>query len=310
MQDHVAATFGAGLGVACVVDVGDQKTSISCVEDGVSLPSSRIQLGYGGSDVTQLLHYLSRQTGFPFTECSPETKMQDGILLHNIKEERCSLEMDKGGLVRHIFVADKQRFSLYLGDETRAAPLAFFHKELLEVTGRLSASVLGPDPGDPQDPHDHLYLRETSRKYTKTGEAQGPADPEEFEEAVDPEPQSLGIGAEVLPLHQAILRSVDTCNGEEAKRKMLSTILIVGGGLRFPGAATHLHSRLSSLLGPSLPPCEVIIDPKEGESDATCWRGAGVLASLESARELWIRPKEWSRFGQKLLRERAPFPWA
>ena len=102
----------------------------------------------------------------------------------------------------------------------------------------------------------------------------------------------------------------DSCNGDEAKRKMLSTILIVGGGLRFPGAATHLHSRLSSLLGPALPPCEVIIDPKEGESDWTCWRGAGVLASLESARELWIRPKEWERFGQKLLRERAPFPWA
>ena len=77
------------------------------------------------------------------------------------------------------------------------------------MTGRLSASVLGPDPGDPEDPHDHLYLRETSRKYTKTGDAQGPADPEEFEDAVDPEPQSLGMGAEVLPLHQAILRSVD-----------------------------------------------------------------------------------------------------
>ena len=57
-----------------MVDVGDQvchskefgeshtlqKTSISCVEDGVSLPNSRIQLGYGGSDITQLLHYLSR----------------------------------------------------------------------------------------------------------------------------------------------------------------------------------------------------------------------------------------------------------
>ena len=73
----------------------------------------------------------------------------------------------------------------------------------------MSASVLGPDPGDPEDPHDHLYLRETSRKYTKTGDTQGPADPEEFEDAVDPEPQSLGMGAEVLPLHQAILRSVD-----------------------------------------------------------------------------------------------------
>ena len=105
---------------------------------------------------------------------------------------------------------------------------------------------------------------------------------------------------------------------------------------RFPGAASHLHSRLASLLGPSLPPCEVdviiiiteiiliififliiisspckvVIDPKEGESDSTCWRGAGVLAGLESARELWIRPKEWARLGQKLLRERASFPWA
>ena len=29
-----------------------------------------------------------------------------------------------------------------------------------------------------------------------------------------------------------------------------------------------------------------------------------------SFKELWIRPREWSRNGQKLLRERAPFPWA
>ena len=33
VQDHVAATFGSGLASACVVDVGDQKVSVSCVED-------------------------------------------------------------------------------------------------------------------------------------------------------------------------------------------------------------------------------------------------------------------------------------
>lgn len=43
-KDHVAATFGAGLGYACVVDVGDQKTSVSCVEDGISHPSTRVRL--------------------------------------------------------------------------------------------------------------------------------------------------------------------------------------------------------------------------------------------------------------------------
>ena len=41
-------------GYACVVDVGDQKTTISCVEDGISHPNTRIQLSYGGSDITQV----------------------------------------------------------------------------------------------------------------------------------------------------------------------------------------------------------------------------------------------------------------
>ncbi|CAG0921230.1 unnamed protein product [Notodromas monacha] len=42
LQDHVAATFGCGVAHACVVDVGDQKTSISCVEDGFCHRESRL----------------------------------------------------------------------------------------------------------------------------------------------------------------------------------------------------------------------------------------------------------------------------
>ena len=41
-------------GYACVVDVGDQKTSVSCVEDGISHQNTRIHLDYGGSDITQV----------------------------------------------------------------------------------------------------------------------------------------------------------------------------------------------------------------------------------------------------------------
>lgn len=42
VQDHVAATFGSGLSYACVVDIGDQKTSVSCVEDGICHPNTRV----------------------------------------------------------------------------------------------------------------------------------------------------------------------------------------------------------------------------------------------------------------------------
>lgn len=40
-QESVCAAFGSGLSSACVVDVGDQKTSVCCVEDGVSHRNSR-----------------------------------------------------------------------------------------------------------------------------------------------------------------------------------------------------------------------------------------------------------------------------
>lgn len=40
-QDSVCATFGAGMSSACVVDIGAQKTSIACIEEGSILPDSR-----------------------------------------------------------------------------------------------------------------------------------------------------------------------------------------------------------------------------------------------------------------------------
>ena len=52
IQSDVAATFGSGVASACVVDVGAEKTSVSCVEDGVSHPETRIHLDYGGNDIS------------------------------------------------------------------------------------------------------------------------------------------------------------------------------------------------------------------------------------------------------------------
>jgi len=41
IQESVSSVFGCGLSAACVVDVGDEKTSICCVEDGLVISSSR-----------------------------------------------------------------------------------------------------------------------------------------------------------------------------------------------------------------------------------------------------------------------------
>lgn len=40
-QESTCATYGAGVSMACVVDIGAQKTSVACVEDGICIPDSR-----------------------------------------------------------------------------------------------------------------------------------------------------------------------------------------------------------------------------------------------------------------------------
>ena len=44
----MCATYGAGLSTACVVDVGEERTHICCVEDGMSNSNTRYILFSNG----------------------------------------------------------------------------------------------------------------------------------------------------------------------------------------------------------------------------------------------------------------------
>lgn len=63
-------------------------------------------------------------------------------------------------------------FDFHVGDEGTLAPSALFYPDLLMHAGAKNSvkttRTMGKDRGgDPEDPHDHVYLAETSRKYTK-----------------------------------------------------------------------------------------------------------------------------------------------
>ena len=123
--------------------------------------------------------------------------------------------------------------------------------------------------------------------------------------------QGSGREQKLMSLDALILRSVDQCPSDELKRKMLSSILLVGGGVRFRGIERYLTGRLA-LQVPAIyrsDSMEVLVDPKDISSATTAWKGAAVLACLETAQELWISPLEWTKLGSQLLREKAPFPW-
>lgn len=52
----------------------------------------QVRLEYGGADVTQAFHWLLKKSAFPYKEFD-EKLPQDAILMKNLKEEFCHVDL-------------------------------------------------------------------------------------------------------------------------------------------------------------------------------------------------------------------------
>ncbi|POI24070.1 hypothetical protein CIB84_012182 [Bambusicola thoracicus] len=174
-QESVCATFGSGLGSACIVDVGDQKTSVCCVEDGVSHRNTRLCLAYGGSDVSRCFYWLMQRAGFPYRDCQLTNKL-DCLLLQHLKETFCHLDQDISGLQDHEFQirhpdSPALLYQFRLGDEKLQAPMALFYPATFGIVGQKMTTLQHRSQGDPEDPHDEHYLLATQSKQEQSSKA-------------------------------------------------------------------------------------------------------------------------------------------
>ena len=119
------------------------------------------------------------QIEFPYKECQLGNRIADVQLIEQLKIDNCHLDLDICGTAEKSFLVKEReqdkalRYTVYFSDECILAPMAYFHTELLELTRTVNSKgikFMGVNVGDAEDPHDHIYLSETSRKYTKVSE--------------------------------------------------------------------------------------------------------------------------------------------
>lgn len=92
IQESLAASFGAGFSTCVVVDVGAQKTSVCCVEEGVCVENSRVTLRYGGADVTETFVKMMLLDGLPYADINLKRRY-DFILAEELKRKFCTLSI-------------------------------------------------------------------------------------------------------------------------------------------------------------------------------------------------------------------------
>ncbi|KAL8762903.1 MAG: hypothetical protein Q9184_001199 [Pyrenodesmia sp. 2 TL-2023] len=162
IQESLAATFGAGYTSACVVDLGSQKTSICCVEEGMCLENSRINLKYGGADVTETFIKMMLFDHFPYSEINLNRRY-DLLLAEEIKIKLCTLhegDISPQPADFHLRAPGqptrKYMFKTY--DEILLAPQGYFRPSIFDNSSKLrdrrklidrSRDIYDDSPNDP-----------------------------------------------------------------------------------------------------------------------------------------------------------------
>jgi actin-related protein 8 len=176
MQESLAATFGAGFSTACMVDMGARKTTICCVEDGMCIESSRVNLKYGGFDVTETFVKMLLFDKFNYSDLNL-MRRHDFLLAEELKEkyttlsdENVSVQLYDFHLRVHNQETRKYQFKLY--DEGVLAPMGFFKPSIFDnsekLAGRRKLIPASTDlyDGKPNDP-DSEAQKEVRRYATR-----------------------------------------------------------------------------------------------------------------------------------------------
>ncbi|KAL8048121.1 hypothetical protein ABFS82_07G042800 [Erythranthe guttata] len=297
-QEGLAAVFGNGLSTACVVNIGAQSTSVMCIEDGVTLPTTQITLRYGGEDISRCLLWTQRhhQT-WPPIRTDGLTKPIDLLMLNRLKESHCHI---REGEVEAVAIVHSYEEGAPPGShKTRLTalnvpPMGLFYPMLLVP------DVYPPPPrswfSDSED-----MLEETwdfpRRPDMSDGYLAGGASG--FYPMWENYPifQSKPKKQDTIGLADAIAKSILSAGRIDLQRKLFCSMQLIGGTALTEGLISAIEERVLHAI-----PSHEAIDTVEVLQSRTnpasvTWKGGAVLGILDFTRDAWIHREDWIKNG-------------
>ncbi|KAF2457938.1 hypothetical protein BDY21DRAFT_285308 [Lineolata rhizophorae] len=249
MQESLAATFGAGYSISCIVDIGAQKTSICCVEEGLCSENSRINLKYGGWDVTETFIKMMLHDWFPYEDINLKRRY-DYLLAEELKQKYVTMNESDINVQTYDFHLraagqDTRKFVFKTYDETMLAPMGFFRPDIFDNSWKLerrrnlidrSYDLYDGSPNDPTSIAQNFALEFYGGIPTATnGSADGPS-------SSTPAPSSLAPPSRQQPA-SFLSRFNDL---ESTPRTSVANSPAPDGG---PGTSTPQPGRASPAVG-------------------------------------------------------------
>ncbi|KAG1222465.1 hypothetical protein G6F62_008954 [Rhizopus arrhizus] len=283
-QESACATYGAGLSTAVVVDVGAQRTNITCVEDGVCQTDSRLSIAMGGDDITETFADFLKANRFPYS--MNLSYPFDWRLVEELKEKWCTMnEAEVSIQVYDFFVrtpfTQTTKYQCKVYEEVFLAPLCLVYPGVLKNKKAVT----------------------WSNRKNVTDDVMDDANAQ----------QNKNVLVDPYPIDVAIAESIQAAsNGSEEKlKRYFTSIILVGGGGKIVNFSKVLEDRvLSTIIAQQsfIERVEVLPAPRELDPEVIVWKGATVVSKLDSAKEMWIGAKEWEEVGARCYKNNSEHP--
>eukprot|EP01017_Pseudomicrothorax_dubius_P039487 TRINITY_DN6067_c0_g1_i4.p1 TRINITY_DN6067_c0_g1~~TRINITY_DN6067_c0_g1_i4.p1 ORF type:complete len:364 (-),score=77.00 TRINITY_DN6067_c0_g1_i4:35-1066(-) len=143
--ESVLACYGSALTHACVVDVGHEKISVACVEEGVIVPGTLVRKHFGGADMTTTLHrLLSKRFAYNYSSKAARLDFErigDQHIVERLKEVACfSIQSDDNANRIYELVnlekAPTEKISVSNNESFYIAPNIIYCSDILNAFGR------------------------------------------------------------------------------------------------------------------------------------------------------------------------------
>lgn len=135
IQESLSASFGAGLSSACIVDIGHRGIHIACVEDGVVMEHSRIELDYGFSDINRMMAkcLINQQMKYPVNMLN----VRDLIAMGQCMQDCVTFDDEQVNIKTIDLVIKepgqkKKRHMLKVWDDVMICPMGMFYPEVFQ----------------------------------------------------------------------------------------------------------------------------------------------------------------------------------
>jgi actin-related protein len=347
--ESILASFGCGLPLACIVDIGYTTVTVTTVEEGVIVPNSQIKKNFGSKDIDAiLLNMLSSRELLSLYPDGSELSIKKYKHLAAIEKvrERFSLfvlQEEQNKIAEFYLPAELNeptKMAISFNPCFLVAPGLLFHSEVLNLV--LKSEYYAGKPQfnrnsnyfeqyvDEDDFHDETETR-VNRMMAQCLQDQDTSKKKQILEQSQIDLNNIHQEWNFTNLEDIISYSIFQLKDGETRKKAANSIVITGGFARTPYFVEELEDRLIERIAkfdPNIDRVEVIDHSKrEFDNAEITWVGASIIPKLDCMRDGFVSRNRWlgkvdpeeererrlkkdcTEFGIKYLKEKIAFQW-